>query len=76
MKDYPKHREDWLHVDHYAKLSPRQNPYGLVCILCEKTHKASECPNKKAPEPEKFSTTYAKMYEYNEDDSYTHNCGW
>lgn len=71
MKDYPKHREDWLHLDHYAKLSTRQNPHGLVCVLCEKTHKARSCPNRRAKEPEKPKTPkYETMYSAHLDEDF------
>ncbi len=62
----------WLRLDSYRNLSKRENPWGLVCALCEKTHKVKDCPHK---QPE--STSYSKLYESTDDEPYNpHNYGW
>lgn len=56
-KDYPEQREDWLHVEYFAKLSKKENPHGFICILCYKTHKPKDCPNKDFRAAEKDTKT-------------------
>lgn len=46
-KDYPEQREDWLHVEYFAKLSKKENPHGFICILCYKTHSPKNCSSSK-----------------------------
>lgn len=75
-RDYPEHNPDWLRTEHYAKLSKKENPHGLGCTLCEKTHSSKLCPNKKTiektskPKADDYSTLYSS-YE-NEGNGY----GW
>jgi len=70
-RDYPEHNPDWLRAEHYAKRSKKENPHGLGCTLCEKTHTAKQCPNRKASQPE--PTAYERLYqETEEQESY----GW
>lgn len=57
----------WLMVDHYAKLSKKENPFNYGCILCDKTHKPINCINRK----ENSKNTYAySYYNHNHDGEY------
>jgi len=68
MKDYPKHREDWLHLNYFAKLSKKRNPHGAVCILCTKSHIIKDCPHRgKRQESEPYKQTALYDYEDSED---------
>ena len=46
MVKQAKDDQAWLHLEYYAKLSKKENPYGIICILCYKTHKPATCPHK------------------------------
>lgn len=76
MKNYPKEREDWLMVEHYSKLSKRENPHNIGCLYCFKTHLPANCENRKTVvEPEK--TENKSMYDYTEDPyDNPNNYGW
>lgn len=66
-KDYPEHREDWLHIEYFAKLTKKENPYGFVCILCYKTHFPKNCPSSKTKET---PTTYEQLYKHASDEEW------
>lgn len=57
----------WLMVDHYARLSKKDNPLNLGCKLCMKTHFPKDCPNRK----EKPKNTYSyTSYNHSSDEGY------
>lgn len=68
----------WLRLDYYRNLPKRENPWGLVCALCEKTHKSTDCPHKNplntvVEKPKDiYYTDYSTMYAGYDDDS----CGY
>jgi len=49
--------DSWLMIDHYARLSKKENPYNFVCKLCSITHLPAECPHK-SPKVESQTQTY------------------
>jgi len=61
----------WLMVDHYAKLSKKENPNDLGCKLCMKTHFPKNCPNRKSTK-DKGDSEYIgfkhSQYSYGEYD--------
>jgi len=71
--DYPENRPDWLMTEHYKKTGSR-----FGCVLCEKTHRAKECPNRAKVEEEveekktSYYTDYSTLYAGYDDDS----CGY
>jgi len=72
MKDYPKHREDWLMVEEYAK---QKSIFG--CILCDKTHSRHRCEHKArrtapTPPPPPKNKTQDEYEDYYNPNNY----GW
>jgi hypothetical protein len=74
-KDYPEEREDWLHIEHFAKLSKKENPHGFVCILCYKTHMPKNCRhtggknrNVQLEVKPSYSSGWGKLYEQEEEN--------
>lgn len=66
---YPDAREDWLMIVEYAEKKSR-----FGCILCEKTHKIKDCPNRVSKiSVEQQSKT---RYDYEEEYPNPHNYGW
>ena len=62
----------WLRVEHYTKLSKKDNPFGFACALCSKTHHPSNCPHQnKKQETQKTQNNpgYYSWYN-NEDEGY------
>lgn len=72
VSTYPAQRDDWLMTVYYADKKIKYH-----CILCDKTHKIIDCPNK-LTKIETDSKKYKSMYEQNEEDQYMnpHNYGW
>lgn len=68
--EYPEQRVDWLQVEQYKK---KGSKFG--CILCEKTHTISQCPNKNTKPEMKPSFDYKSLYEEKEEEQYA-NYGW
>lgn len=67
QRDYPPHREDWLMIAEYADKKSK-----FSCILCDKTHKIKDCPNKVF----KIDVKPTKSkYEYTEEENPS-NYGW
>lgn len=55
--DYPKKRPDWLQVGYYKKIGSR-----FGCLLCEKTHRTKDCPNRVKEEKNSYYTDYSTLY--------------
>jgi hypothetical protein len=53
----------WLMVEHYAKLSKKQNPMGLICKICYVTHLPKDCPHRKTETDEKKTSTNSSQGE-------------
>jgi hypothetical protein len=59
LEDQDKPQDtSWLMVDHYAKLSKKENPMGFVCKLCYITHLSKDCPNRKQKTNEEEAYSY------------------
>lgn len=52
----------WLMVEHYYKLSKKENPYNLGCKLCTITHFAKSCPNRLVQTEKTTNESYAASY--------------
>ena len=66
---YPCPREDWLMTAEYADKKSM-----FHCILCTKTHRIKDCPNKLTKIEADPKTK--SMYDYNDEEYNPHNYGW
>jgi len=74
--NYTERRPDWLQVEHYKKTGSR-----FGCLLCEKTHRAKDCPNRLKVEEkvEEKTSDYNTMQAELDDDMWRVNittCGY
>lgn len=60
--------QSWLMIEHYAKLSKKENPYDFGCKLCSITHLSKECPHKTdktyKTEEKKYTSSQYSWYNY------------